>query len=183
MLTTGVVGHPYSENVARYVWFASHIKYKESRNVLDIGSGLGVWPAILSDAEYDVTCVDMNELSAEFISDTLEMPCYYNLEDATGEFDVVSLIHVLEHITDLSGFLKQVRKRLRVGGKLFVEVPDSVGFGSQPKEHDDFNSCHVWSFNISHLANVLGSNGFRVVATRCIEYSGRGLSRILMLCQ
>ena len=177
-----IVELPHSENVERYVWFASHIKWKDSKNVLDIGSGLGVWPAILSDAEYHVTCVDTNIISAGFIANTLDMPCYYDLEDVDGEFDVVSLVHVLEHITDLSGFLQQVRKRTRVGGHLFVEVPDKIGFKSLPKDHDDFNSCHVWSFGVNSLASVMVKNGFRVVAARCVKYSGRGLSRVLMLC-
>jgi len=70
------------------------------------------------------------------------------------------LVHVLEHIQDLDGFLQQVRMRLRKGGYLFVEVPDSIEFDRLKKEDDDFNSCHQWSFDLGSLYKVLEKNGF-----------------------
>jgi hypothetical protein len=62
---------PYSENEKRFFWFGYHAPYKKAKKVLDIGSGIGVWPALLKNAEYDVTCVEENQDSVDFISSEL----------------------------------------------------------------------------------------------------------------
>jgi len=168
-----------SENEERYIWFAKNIKFNDAKKVLDVGSGVGVWPKILKDAEFDVTCVDTNWDSVKFIQD-LGMPCYRDLKDVHGYFDTVTLVHVLEHILDLDGFLEQVRMRLRKGGYLFVEVPDSHGFYHLNKDHDDFNSTHQWFFGIRSLWIVLERNGFKPRIYYGIDMSGK--DRIRMLC-
>jgi len=169
-----------SENEARYVWFAKNIKFDHARNVLDVGSGLGVWPKILKDAEFYVTCVDTNTDSVDFISQDLGMKCYYDLKDVHGYFDTVTLVHVLEHIQDLDGFLEQIRIRLRNGGYLFVEVPNSHEFYDLDKDHDDFNSTHQWFFDFNNLWKVLERNGFDPF--RYGIHTQKGKSRIRMLC-
>ena len=47
-----------------------------------------------------------------------------SLAEIPGEFDVISLVHVLEHIPAPSTFLKEVTGKLKPGGWLVVEVPD-----------------------------------------------------------
>jgi len=168
-----------SENEARYIWFAKNIKFNDAKKVLDVGSGTGVWPKILKDADFDVTCVDTNIESVDFISQELGMKCYYDLKDVHGYFDTVTLVHVLEHILDLDGFLEQVRMRLRKGGYLFVEVPGDIEFAFFKKDHDDFNSTHQWFFGISSLWRVLERNGFKPFISGGTGLSGKDRIRIL----
>jgi SAM-dependent methyltransferase len=175
-------GIRYNENDQRYLWFAFNTKFHATRKVLDIGSGIGVWPALLKDAEYGVACVEENLDSKVFIRDHLEIDCYDSLDDIKDEFDCISIIHVLEHIEDLEGFLAKVKKRLREGGYLFLEVPDSEEFGRLNKDHDEFNSCHLWFFDIPTLAALMKKNGFTPIHASKKRYSKRGLSRVYMLC-
>jgi SAM-dependent methyltransferase len=176
------IGYWGSENVDRYSWFASHLKFKEAKRVLDVGSGIGVWPKILDLAEYNVTCVDENKDSVDFISGELGLNCWYHLKDVPGKFDTVSLIHILEHIQDINSFLQVIRKRLRAGGYLLVEVPDSSEFHRLKKNHDEFNSCHVWFFDMGSLFQVLKKNGFNPVDATVKHYEDRNLARVLMVC-
>jgi len=46
-----------------------------------------------------------------------------DVRDLPGEFDICSLIHVLEHIEGPRKFLGSVRTKLKVGGLLVVELP------------------------------------------------------------
>ena len=168
-----------SENEERYIWFAKNIKFDDAKKVLDVGSGIGVWPKILKDAEFDVTCVDTNKESVDFISQELGMKCYYDLKDVHGYFDTVTLVHVLEHIQDLDGFLQQVRMRLRKGGYLFIEVPWDVEFNLCKKDHDDFNSTHQWFFGVDSLWGILEKNGFNPLIRGMSGFLGRDRIRIL----
>jgi SAM-dependent methyltransferase len=170
-----------SENQERYVWFAKGIKYKQASRLLDVGSGIGVWPNILKVAEFDVTCVDTNVYSVDFIANELDMRCYYDLRDVPGIFDTVTLVHVLEHILDIDGFLEQVRLRLKNDGYLYVEVPSCSNFKLLEKDHDDFNSCHQWFFSEKTLSTVLKKNGFKPYRHDICGENGK--HRIRMLCR
>lgn len=44
--------------------------------------------------------------------------------DVPGGFDVVTLVHVLEHVPDPVGFLRTAAAKLTPGGCLLIEVPD-----------------------------------------------------------
>jgi 2-polyprenyl-3-methyl-5-hydroxy-6-metoxy-1,4-benzoquinol methylase len=90
---------------------------------------------------------------------------------AAGErFDLVSLVHVLEHLPDPAGTLNSLRADvLSPDGWLLVEVPNLY-------LHTPFEYEHLFSFSRRTLAGMLRKAGFRVVAVRV---HGRPLSQIL----
>jgi SAM-dependent methyltransferase len=101
---------------------------------------------------------------------------YPRLEDlpreGEGRFDLVSLIHVLEHMPDPVGVLAHLRQDwLAPGGWLLVEVPDLYC-------HDCFEVAHLASFSSHTLAQVLRKAGYRLLAVR---KHGQPRSRILPL--
>jgi 2-polyprenyl-3-methyl-5-hydroxy-6-metoxy-1,4-benzoquinol methylase len=175
-----VVGLKDSENENRYLWFASKFHYGEFKSILDIGSGLGVWPKLLQVAEFDVTCIEANRFSKKFISEELEIPCYYRYP-GKKKYDIITLVHVLEHIQEPDSFLQDVKKHIRPEGKLFIEVPDAMEFEYLDKEHDEFNSCHCFFYDMPSLHRLLDRNGFMVTDLHRMRYEQRNLSRIMCL--
>ena len=86
-----------------------------------------------------------------------------------GRHDVVLLSAVLEHVRDLRAALSQVRRLLRPGGLLYVEVPDVTRFGSHPDApFQEFSVEHVNYFSRRSLRNLLGSAGFHELASRTV---------------
>lgn len=63
------------------------------------------------------------------------------------QFDVVLLVHVLEHLRDPLASLTQLRNMLQPGGRLYVEVPNVAGPHAAPGKL--FHYAHI--FNITHL--------------------------------
>lgn len=64
-----------SENEYRYRWFSEH--YEGGNDMLDIGSGLGVWPYyVKASLGFNVQCVEPNKDCAKFLIDSLNLPCY-----------------------------------------------------------------------------------------------------------
>ena len=45
-------------------------------------------------------------------------------EEVPGQYDLITLIHALEHIPSPQTFLRRLREKLAPGGKLLVQVPD-----------------------------------------------------------
>ena len=170
-----------NENESRYIWLATNIKYDDNKNVLDIGSGIGVFPNILKRAGYNVTCVEENETSINFIYEQLGVKCFQGIDKVVGTYDMVTVVHVFEHIEDVESFLMAIKGVLRTGGKLFVEVPDDSEFTYLDKNNDEFNSCHVSFYSMGSLYRVLESNGFTVIDMHLEKTKQRNLSRVMCL--
>jgi 2-polyprenyl-3-methyl-5-hydroxy-6-metoxy-1,4-benzoquinol methylase len=173
-----------SENYYRYRWFGSH--YQGEKRLLDIGSGLGVWPYQIKTAlGFDVQCVEPNLGCCDFINDSLNIPCicgYFYPEAFNETFDVVTIIHVLEHMLEPKQFLLQIKEVMHPKSQLFIEVPDSCEFECLELTNDEFNSCHLWFFNIQTLSTLVERAGYNVTHIHRVQYKQRNLSRILMLC-
>ena len=85
-------------------------------------------------------------------------PSLDELPEAQEKFDLVSLIHVLEHLPDPVGSLVDIRqKRLDRSGWLLLEVPNLYA-------HDSFEIAHLVSFSRMSLTQTVQQAGFELVA-------------------
>jgi SAM-dependent methyltransferase len=77
-----------------------------------------------------------------------------------GSFDLVSIIHVLEHLPDPVGYLRRLRETwMAPNGRLLVEVPHLFG-------HRGTELSHLWVFSPRTLRQTLELAGFRVLKVR-----------------
>ncbi|MCD6401760.1 MAG: class I SAM-dependent methyltransferase [Anaerolineales bacterium] len=77
--------------------------------------------------------------------------------NVTG-FDLISMMHVLEHIPDPVGYLRMLREgMLSDEGFLLIEVPNLYA-------HDCFEIAHMTSFSVHTLKEVLGQSGYQIYA-------------------
>jgi len=167
-----------SENSKRVDWFLKSIGQPET--MLDIGSGLGVFPLKLRENSIDVECVEQNNDSIELLS-YLNLPCTKEIPDK--KYDVISLVHVLEHIEEPVENLKILHRHLKPEGRLFVEVPDAVEFEILYPTHDDFNSCHTHFYDIPSLCRTFHRAEFNVIDIHREHYEERNLYRIMATCK
>lgn len=73
-----------------------------------------------------------------------------------GSFDLVSMIHVLEHLPDPVAGLREVRERwMAPGGWLLIEVPNLFG-------HRGIELAHLTVFGPRTLRQTLEAAGYRV---------------------
>jgi hypothetical protein len=167
-----------SENVDRIVWLEDNFAGIDS--LLDIGSGLGLFPyAIKQRFDANVICVEPCSESVEFIRQSLGMECLSGMFEPAmvPETVVTSLVHVLEHMSDPIETLKSLKSQL-----LFIEVPDAREFDYLPPQHDEFNSTHLWFFNVSTLDRMCRMAGWTPYKIERVGYKDRGLERIRVLC-
>ncbi len=74
-----------------------------------------------------------------------------------GKFDLVSMSHVLEHLTEPVEDLKRIKlELLRDGGTLLLEVPNFYA-------HDSYELAHLACYTPHTLREVLKQAGFRLV--------------------
>ena len=94
--------------------------------------------------------------------------------EQSGQYpcDLVSLIHVLEHIPNPVQYLANLRKKLlQPNGRLLLEVPNLYA-------HDCFEVAHLASFSAHTLSQTLRQAGFEILA---VSKHGAPRSRLLPL--
>jgi SAM-dependent methyltransferase len=82
--------------------------------------------------------------------------------DWSGEFDLVLMLDVLEHMTDEMNALRSARALIRPGGHLLLTVPALPWLWSR---HDEVNEHHR-RYNRGALRDRLITAGFRVETAR-----------------
>ncbi len=139
-------------------FLAKHVT--EIHSHLDIGSSAGVLlQKFKSHFNCRITGVEPGEQYRNY-SKQQGLSVFASLEDLekanAGPADLVSMMHVLEHLPDPVKALADLReKHLAAGGWLLVEVPNLFS-------HDSFETAHMTSFSRHTLVQVLHQAGFEI---------------------
>ncbi|MEO6458532.1 MAG: class I SAM-dependent methyltransferase [Chloroflexia bacterium] len=142
---------------------------REPGKVLDIGCGRGLLLNKLKEKGWDPQGTELSEEAASYARDRLNLPVTTEtLEDAhfpDNEFDLVILWHVLEHLSDPQGTLREVARVLKPGGTLLVAVPNfgslEARFSGPGWFHLDVPR-HLTHFTFQSLSEALGGAGLEV---------------------
>jgi SAM-dependent methyltransferase len=165
-----------SDNVQRVARIAAAL---EPATVLDVGSGLGVFPARMKEAGWTVTALDPDPRAAAFTRDRVGVTAvaadFFAAEDL-GRFALVTFNKVLEHVADPVAMLARAHEHLDAGGSVYVELPDGEAAQDDPdgfgREEFFIEHLHVFSFtSLSVLADRAGFRARRIERLR--EPSGK----------
>lgn len=183
-----VITNPESENSQRVNLLVSSLPTAECINCLDIGSGFGVFPYLLKkQLGIEVDCLEANRDSVTFIRKLGGLPCYegfYPNVNLHGiKYDLITMVHILEHFAKPRDILTCVRNDLHDDGWLFIEVPSATEFDYLPPDHDEFNSLHLCMFSKETLSELISSSMFKIEVIKQIHYKERNLDRICLLAQ
>lgn len=134
--------------------------------VLEIGSGIGCNVMNFALAGFDASGVEPGAGFSAFSREKMQaqvLSC--TLEDLapTGDYDVVLLVHVLEHLPHPTRSLRQIAGLLRPQGKLYVEVPNFGLPHAAPGKQ--FHYAHIYNFTAQTLEMLTAKSGFRIERT------------------
>lgn len=139
------------------------VEIPASGRLLDIGCGNGAFLRAFAarHPRWRLTGTEISDRNRAAIETIPQVERFHSgdFADLDGAFDMVSLIHVLEHIERPAPFLKRIVSHLMPGGHLFIEVPF---FHDNP--FDLLIADHATHFTPPVLENVLCDAGFAIVA-------------------
>jgi 2-polyprenyl-3-methyl-5-hydroxy-6-metoxy-1,4-benzoquinol methylase len=170
-----------SDNRQRVKWLEERLKEQpmsspETR-ILDVGSGLGVFPYLMAQHGWKVTALEPNlDLTNHLQSLGCFRVCggHLNSLDTTETFDLITLNKVLEHVADPVGMLVDVRKYLSPEGCLYLEVPDGEGALAVGQDREEFFIEHLHVFSLKSLETMLENAAYLAVASAVLrEPSGK----------
>ena len=119
-------GQARSERIIR--WLGEKTEIPSSGQLLDIGCGNGSFLRAFSKAHPDWKLTgaeldDRNRAQIEAISGVTRLHLG-PLDELHETFDLIVMVHALEHIPDPAAFLRMLHAKLEPGGKVLIEVPD-----------------------------------------------------------
>ncbi|HTZ87490.1 MAG TPA: methyltransferase domain-containing protein [Solirubrobacteraceae bacterium] len=114
---------------ARVAMLAEHALSSPGGRLIDIGAGPGAFAAAAKHAGYEVSAIEMDERSCDYMERRLGVRAIRSDEPiaALAELPparVISMWHVLEHLRDPAAMLATAADRLEAGGVLAIGVPN-----------------------------------------------------------
>ncbi len=162
-----------SRNKAIYEWSKPYIKDNNTK-VLEIGAGYG---HTLAYFKQQSNCyVEGVEPSKEGSYNAIHS---YGIKTFNGfledfqtneKFDIVILSHVFEHFYNPVQALVIIRKLIKEGGALFIEVPNILQPNPSKHKLGWFSKEHISYFSKNKLNVMLSNNGFDMIRSEEKNY-------------
>jgi 2-polyprenyl-3-methyl-5-hydroxy-6-metoxy-1,4-benzoquinol methylase len=148
--------------------------------LVEVGSSCGFQLDAFRKEGWDVLGVEPDRNAAHYATQKLGIPIVNSiLEDAQlppESADAVMMLHVIEHVPDPVGTLREIFRVLKVGGHLVVETPryDTLMYKVLGRRERSL-SCdgHIFFFTTETLRRASTLAGFELER---VEYVGRSLT-------
>jgi SAM-dependent methyltransferase len=163
---------------ARIARFCQQTRGRAGGRLLDVGAGIGVFPAAMKDLGWDVEAIERDPRTADHLHGMVGVKTYTDdiaaLKDAgIAPFDLVTFNKVLEHVQNPVDMLSDAAPMMLAKGHVYVEVPDVAAAQDGPSREEFFIE-HFHVFSPSSLAMTVEQAGFRLVELeRLREPSGK----------
>jgi len=167
-----IIGLPASKSdnaarVQRVCNFADEFLDRgQERRLLDIGSGLAVFPYAMKQHGWKCTALDPDPRAAEHARATagVESICAdFMTGSLDGKYPLITLNKVLEHVPDPVAMLERARTLLDRSGFLYIEVPDAEAAASGGSEREEFFIEHLHVFTLRSLRSLIYKIGISVL--------------------
>jgi SAM-dependent methyltransferase len=99
---------------------------KPPGKALDVGCGIGGFLQVIKSRGFDIYGVELNPDAIDYVRSRDLFPIYTNIQETAAlgfQFDVVTLLHTLEHVSDPRQMLREIKDVLEPNGLLVITVP------------------------------------------------------------
>lgn len=137
-------------------------------SILDIGCATGEFLAYMKKKSWITTGIEPDENARKMAVDNHQLHVFPESHINTLEedsFDVITLWHVLEHVSDLKGRMQDLQRLLKPGGIILIAVPNSDSFDAT---HYKSNWAaydvprHLYHFTKESIEKLLKNYGFKL---------------------
>jgi len=137
------------------------------KSIVDIGCGSGVLVDMLAKVGYESVGLDNSLEAIQFARANCEgeYVCQ-EVGEVSGEYDMAVMSHLLEHIENPIRFLEQASSLLKVGGYLYIAVPnlnfyDDASFWRRHVDRTLLAESHITGISEYSLRLILAQAGYK----------------------
>jgi ubiquinone/menaquinone biosynthesis C-methylase UbiE len=157
---------------------ANTILDEDKINLLDVGSGTGIFPIGMISQKYNITALEPNKESLDFIKiksnskiETIQADYLKIRVNKLKKYHLITFNKVLEHVEKPILFLKKSFKLLKKKNLVYIEVPDAFAINDKEegKNREEFGLGHHHVFTKKSLENILEISNFKILSIRQIR--------------
>lgn len=145
-------------------------------NLLDIGCGTGAFANEMVQHKWQVRGLEPDAGARAMAKQlyNLDLEDEKNLFQLSPEyFDAITLWHVLEHVHDLMGYIRQIKLILKAKGKLLIAVPNYTSLDA--KIYKEYWAAydvprHLYHFSPKAMEQFTEKNGLKIVGYKAMWY-------------
>lgn len=155
--------------------------YVSRGTILDYGCGTGMFLKTCADAGWESFGFEP-DLDAKKLAEEKGLCVAISKETLLGnKYDIISLWHVLEHVTDLDETLHFFSKSISDKGRLIIAVPNYTS--ADARHYKEFWAGydvprHIYHFEIGTLRKLLGNYGFGLEETKPMKFDSYYVSML-----
>lgn len=165
------------DDYRRGAYIREHFPYnfKKDLKVLDFGSGEG---RLLTElyGDYEVEGVEIDS-KARSRCESLGFQVYESLEVVEAKnknFDLITMIHVVEHLVDPVGILQRLARILNEKGRIIIETPNSndallTFYSCLAFQNWTYWSHHPILFNFTGMLNLANKANLKIAANEPVQ--------------
>lgn len=151
--------------VKRIMNFSNNFFINKKINLLDIGSGLGVFPYEVKKLGWKCTSIEPDKKASIHLKKNLKIDAvhadYLKLK-FRKKFNVITLNKVLEHVRNPILMLSKIKKNLIKNNNFFyIEVPDATEASKEGKYREEFTIDHLHVFSMQSLMLLIKKSKFQ----------------------
>jgi SAM-dependent methyltransferase len=145
-------------------------KFKSPGEILDFGCGTGEFLGVMKKNQWTVNGVEPSGNARTRAEAHCGQKIYSSLSELPQtSLDIITLWHVLEHVSDLNSTLIQLKALLKKDGIIFIAVPNY-----ESPDADHYKNYwagydvprHLWHFSQESMNRLIARNGFQLIGTR-----------------
>ena len=158
--------------------FWNDTQKNKEKSCLDVGSGLGVFPAVLKELNWDCVAIEPDPEACEIIREKIGIEVLSGeLVECKkiGEFNLICFNKVLEHTQNPKEMLLQSTLHLKSGGLLYIELPDGeTALKESGPDREEFFVEHFDAYSRKSLELLMNSVRFKILTIdQVYEPSGK----------
>jgi 2-polyprenyl-3-methyl-5-hydroxy-6-metoxy-1,4-benzoquinol methylase len=131
---------------------------KDPETILDYGCGTGSFLEYCQRKGMQVAGVEPSSTARDIAINHTHAQVVADIDEAKNTFDVITLWHVLEHVSDLNNTLEKIKGKLGKNGTMFIAVPNlqSRDAKKYTKHWAAFDvPRHLWHFSKTTMTKLV----------------------------
>jgi 2-polyprenyl-3-methyl-5-hydroxy-6-metoxy-1,4-benzoquinol methylase len=157
-------GHSSTRSARLLERLNSYAEFSMTGRLLDIGCGNGALLRTFGGSAglWSLAGTELNNKNKKVVENINGVEALYTdrPDQVPGTFDIITMVHVLEHVLTPLGFIAALREKLEPGGLLVFEVPD---YSQNP--FDLLIEDHCTHFSALTLPQLIRQQGYEVLVT------------------
>lgn len=143
-----------------------------AQTLLDVGTGLAVFPARMQQLGWSCTVLDPDERACAHARNALGMDTVcgdFMTYSSDRRYPLVTLNKILEHVADPVAMLARCKDHLADDGIVYLEVPDGEMAALEGNGREEFFVEHLCVFSPTSCALMIRQAGFDLLSLERIR--------------